>query len=265
MKDPKTLQYGAEDSLLYDSYATGLNGDVEFHVSYSLDAAGPVMEMGCGTGRLLIPIAQEGVDIIGVDGEPSMLEIAERKLALANPSGQVQLIKGDLQTYRAEVRCKLILVAYRTFLHLTEPGLMRRSLEMMHTNLDEDGLAIISFFDPSLEFIDEYLGPLESSPVKIVQTFAHPTTGGPVVMSNRRSVDPETQLVVTESIFEEEGGEITTVPLTLRYLFRPEMESLLALCGFEVEALYGDFFRGPYHYGGEQIWVVRKSSLSLGN
>ncbi len=47
-------------------------------------------------------------------------------------------------------------------------------------------------------------------------------------------------------------------PLTLRYVYRYEMRYLLELCGYKVEALYGDFQRGPYHHGGEQIWVARK-------
>ena len=48
-------------------------------------------------------------------------------------------------------------------------------------------------------------------------------------------------------------------PLTLRYVYRYEMRYLLELCGYKVEALYGDFQRGSFRYGGEQIWVARKS------
>ena len=47
-------------------------------------------------------------------------------------------------------------------------------------------------------------------------------------------------------------------PLTLRYVYRYEMQYLLELCGYEIEALYGDFRRGPFRYGGEQIWVARR-------
>lgn len=253
-------QYHNQDALLYDSYATGVKGDVEFHVSMARESEGSVIEMGCGTGRLLVPIAREGIDVTGVDRESAMLDIAERKVALENPKGKVKLVKGDLRTFRSEFPCSLIIVAYRTFLHLTEPGSMRQALNSMRDNLAPNGRLILSFFDPTLEFIDEYQGPIKRSPVRIVQTFDHPVSGRPVVMSNRRSVNPEFQLVTTESVFEESGGETTVVPLTLRYVFRYEMEYLFELCGFEAEALYGDFDRGPYHYGGEQIWVARKKA-----
>ncbi|PKB71078.1 MAG: hypothetical protein BZY87_07450 [SAR202 cluster bacterium Io17-Chloro-G6] len=252
------LQYGVNDAALYDSYATGVRGDVEFHVSMARLANGPVIEMGCGTGRILIPIASEGVDITGVDREQAMLDIAERKVADEKPKGKVKLMKGDLRTFRSEVPYSLIIVAYRTFLHLTEPGSMRQALNTMRENLAPDGRLILSFFDPSIEFMVEYIGPIEANPIKTVRRFDHPVSDRPVVMSNRRSVNPESQLVTTESIFEEVGTQITVVPLTLRYVFRYEMEHLLELCGLQPEALYGDFSRGPYRYGGEQIWVARK-------
>ena len=147
-------QYHNRDALLYDSYATGVKGDVEFHVTMARESEGFVMEMGCGTGRLLIPIAREGIDIIGVDRESAMLDIAEQKIALKNPKGEVKLIKGDLRTFRSEFPCSLIIVAYRTFLHLTEPGSMPQALIKMHESLAPDGRLVLSFFDPTLEFID---------------------------------------------------------------------------------------------------------------
>ena len=69
----------------------------------------------------------------------------------------------------------------------------------------------------------------------------------------------------TAPLFSEElddNGKVLTKtysPLRLRYLYRYEMRYLLELCGFKVEALYGDFQREAFRYGGEQVWVVRKS------
>ena len=251
-------QYGARDASLYDTYATGVAEDVGFHVSMARETGeGPVIEMGCGTGRLLLPILDEGIDIIGVDREPEMLDIAKRKIALTSPKGKAVLVQDDIRTFRAEVPSPLIIVAYRTFLHLTEPDAMRQALNVIRKNLASDGRLVVSFFDPALEFIGEYRGPIEASPVRTVRTFYHPVSGRLITTTNRRSVDPEYQLVTTESIFEETGGETVVVPLTLRYVFRYEMQYLLELCGFYPEALYGDFNRGPYRYGGEQIWVAK--------
>jgi hypothetical protein len=79
-----------------------------------------------------------------------------------------------------------------------------------------------------------------------------------------RQYDPEQQRLDQYFIFEEldDDGRIlakTYSSLTLRYIYRYEMRYLLELCGYKVEALYGDFRRGPFRYGSEQIWVACKS------
>ena len=83
------------------------------------------------------------------------------------------------------------------------------------------------------------------------------------VMWDTRQYDTERQVITQYSIHEElgEAGGVLSkayTPLTLGYVFRWEMQYLLELCGFQIEALYGDFGRGPFRYGGEQIWVARR-------
>lgn len=94
--------------------------------------------------------------------------------------------------------------------------------------------------------------------------FVHPNTRHRVIVWDTRQYDPGRQMLEQYFIFEELDDEGTVLskaysPLTLRYVYRYEMQYLLELCSYTVEALYGDFGRGPFHYGGEQIWVARKS------
>ena len=91
--------------------------------------------------------------------------------------------------------------------------------------------------------------------------FIRPETGNRVVVWSTRRNDPESQTINEDRVFEELDGEGRVISrnytqLTLRYTHRYEMEHLLELCGLKVEALYGDFKRGPFRYGGEQIWVA---------
>ena len=100
--------------------------------------------------------------------------------------------------------------------------------------------------------------------MKRSREFIHPDTGHRVVVWDSRQYDPGRQIIEQYFIFEElddEGRVISKIysPLTLRYVYRYEMQYLLELCGYKIEALYGDFQRGPFRHGDEQIWVARRS------
>ena len=72
-------EYDRTDAGIYDSFSTGLEGDEAFYAEEAARAEGPVLEIGCGTGRIMIPIAESGVSIVGLDRAPAMLEVARRK------------------------------------------------------------------------------------------------------------------------------------------------------------------------------------------
>ncbi len=65
--------YHGADAIFYDSYLMGLPGDVAFYIEQARKAGSPVLELGCGTGRILIPVAEAGIDIVGLDNSPAML------------------------------------------------------------------------------------------------------------------------------------------------------------------------------------------------
>jgi SAM-dependent methyltransferase len=258
-------EYDRLDAAFYDYYSLGVEGDVQFYVEEAGKAGSPVLEIGCGTGRILLPIAESGVSIVGLDRAPAMLSLLRQKLAKYNPDTQsrVELIEGDMRNFSLGRRFKLVTIPYRAFLHLLTPKDQRQTLLCIREHLTDDGHLIFNIFDPSLEIIAAHLGPLGSAPKKDSE-FIHPDTGHRMIVWDTRQYDPEQQVLEQYFIFEElddEGKVIakTYSPLTLRYVYRYEMRYLLELCGYKVEALYGDFRRGPFCYGGEQIWVVRKS------
>lgn len=138
----------------------------------------------------------------------------------------------------------------------------RRALLNIREHLIEGGLLVMNIFDPRLDLIASHLGPLGAA-LKKQSEFIHPETGHRVVIWDSRQYDPERQLIDQDLVFDEldEVGQVLSrrySRYTLRYVYRNEMQYLLELCGFRVEALYGDFQRGPFRYGGEQIWVARR-------
>lgn len=258
-------EYDRLDAAFYDYYSTGLEGDVEFYVAEAQKAGSPVLELGCGTGRITFPIAQAGIQIAGLDLSPSMLDVARQKMALLEDAVQdrVELMLGDMRDFTLDRRFSLAIVPYRAFLYMYTPDDQKQALRHIREHLVEGGLLAFNVFDPRLDIISGHFGALGSA-LKMIQEFVHPVTKRRVIVWDTRQYDPGSQMIEQYFIFEEldEDGKVIHkhyVPLRLRYVFRYEMQHLLDLCGYRVEALYGDFERRPFRYGGEQIWVARKT------
>jgi len=258
-------EYDRIDADFYDYYATGLEGDVQFYVEEAQKAGSPVLELGCGTGRILIPIAESGISIVGLDCAPAMLSIAREKISKLNVETQsrIKLVEGDMHNFSLHQRFKLVMIPYRAFLHLLTPEDQRQALCCIREHLTDNGLLIFNIFDPRLETIAAHTTSLGTA-MKRGREFIHPDTGHRVVVWDSRQYDPGCQMLKQYFIFEElddEGRVIskTYSPISLRYVYRYEMQYLLELCGYRIEALYGDFQRGPFRHGDEQIWVARRS------
>lgn len=258
-------EYDRTDAGLYDSYSTGLDGDEAFYVEEAKKADGPVLEIACGTGRIMIPIAESGVSIVGLDRAPAMLEVARRKIAALPDETQqrMQIVEGDMRTFSLERRFPLAIIPYRAFLHLMTADDHRRALTRIREHLTDGGRLVFNVFDPSIELIAAYMRPPRGT-LNHLGSFTHPETGRRVMVSDTRRYDPLEQTLEEHRFFEEvddEGRVLskTTTPLYLRYVHRFEMQHLLERCGYEVEALYGDFGRGPFRHGHEQVWVARKT------
>ena len=263
------VQYARIDSALYDHYTLGLVGDTRFYVEEARKSTGRVLELACGTGRITIPLARAGVDVVGVDLSPSMLAIARKKVAELSEEDakRVSLVEGDMRSFYVDTpggeRFGLAMIPFRSFCHILTPEDQARVLDRIRDNLIDDGRLIINIFDPRLDWILED-SSFPESPLRKHHEFNHPDTGNRVVIWDTRSYDLEKQLIDEDRIFEEIDNDGVVVrrsyaKWSLRWTYRHEMEYLLRLSGFEIEALYGDFSRGPFRYGGEQIWLARKA------
>ena len=228
-----------------------------------------MLELACGTGRVTIPLAQAGVDVVGVDLSPSMLAIAGEKVAelAEDVRNRVQLVEGDMRSFYVDTpggeKFGMAMIPYRSFCHILTPEDQARVLERMRDHLVDDGRLIINIFDPRLDWILEDSSYPES-PLRKHHEFNHPDTGNRVVIWDTRRYDLERQLIDEDRIFEEIDRDGVVIQRSyakwsLRWTYRHEMEYLLRLSGFKIEAVYGDFNRGPFRYGGEQVWLARKA------
>ena len=229
--------------------------------STRLGHGSPVLELGCGTGRILIPTAEAGVEVVGLDAAPDMLAIARNKLERLPPHVQsrVQFVAGDMRRFALDRRFSLITIPYRAFLHNLTVEDQLQTLRRVQGHLSENGRLILNVFDPKVQNL---AAGKWSMPPDRRREFVHPRTGNRVLIKEEFTWDLTRQMVEGAFLFDEidamTGQLLGTIrsSLTFRYIFRYEMEHLLALSGFRIEALFGDFKRGPFRAGGEQIWVA---------
>lgn len=245
---------------LYDLF-TGrglLAGDVEFYLDSARRFGGPILELGTGSGRVLIPLADAGYAVVGLDLSRSMLDQAAAKLRerpeLAN---RVRLVEGDMTSFDLEQRFALALVPARSFQHVVTPEGQRMALTCIRRHLVAGGHLILDLFDRNFELLlggDSKASPHEAQ---------HPRSGHLIRRTVvARHTDPFQQTVHEVLRFEEfdaagnvVGSEETA--WSLRWSMRQETAYLLELSGFEVIDLYSDFSRSPPHYGREQLWIAR--------
>lgn len=266
MADPLARLYS--DSLgteIYDLQSAAIApgsthaGDVAFLRRLAAEVGGPILEIGCGTGRVSAVLAADGFDVVGIDLSPAMLrQAAERRATLpTDVAARLTFMPGDMTTFDLGRTFALIVAPSRVLQFALTSDAQRAALRASRAHLATGGRLVLDLFDPRLEFVvpGSIFPPRQGEVI-------HPKTGNRVIWEIvGREPDPAAQLVTSDWSARELGpsGEVLrdqTERLTLRWTTRSEMRLLFELEGLEVLADYGDFDGGPPVYGGEQVWVL---------
>jgi SAM-dependent methyltransferase len=262
--DDARREYDTAIGGFYDAYFTGVEGDTAFYVARARAAGSPVLELGCGSGRILIPTARAGLDVVGLDRSPAMLDLARERVAALPPAARrrIKLVEGDMADFALRRRFALITLPYRAFQHLLTPEDQVRALLCIRGHLRRGGRLAFNLYDPSAELARAG----GSAGLRRDEDFIDPRTGRRVAAWYSRRYDPVAQLMRQEYVFDELDADGTVArrsyhPLTMRYTYRAEMQYLLELCGYTIESLSGDFEGGPYR-GAEQVWVAARGAGS---
>jgi len=236
-----------------------LQGDVAFYLGLARRAAGPVLEMGCGTGRVAWALADAGHAVLGIDRSLPMLAMAQarRTGASSQACALARFEQGDMLDLPAAARFPLVIAPFRAFQSLLHPADQRRCLEGVRKILSPDGRLALNLFDPRVEL----LGP-QGGGLGMRATVEHPVTGN-VVMAEvvERASDPARQVFSETWRFRElDASRVLreeVEELRMRWTLRQELHWLLELCGFAVETDHGDYRSGPPRYGAEIVVVAR--------
>jgi len=236
MTEDNLVEYA--DPKIYDLENIDFEPDCSFILGFAKKTGNPVLELGCGTGRLTIPLAQAGVDITGLDVVPGMLERARQK-ANGMP---IQWILADARTYRLGCTFRLIFESGSVFGHmLTRPD-QEAFLRRVREHLDDEGLFVFGSWFPRLEMLEDVEEEKEWF------TTQHPD-GYEIHVSGTECYDALRQVKVETAYRrwrDANGREVLKVaPLSLRYNFPQELEALLHYNGFTLVERYGDTDSNP--------------------
>src|ERR671938_981269 len=140
---------------LYDPWSRSVVEDVGFYVEEAVAAGGPVVELGVGTGRIAVPVAEAGVRVIGVDSSAAMLEVCAERAAAAGVAARLDLRLGDLRDPPVSERVSLVTCPFRAYLHLRSDDERREALRRAHDLLVPGGRLVFDVFTPGADDIAE--------------------------------------------------------------------------------------------------------------
>jgi SAM-dependent methyltransferase len=221
--------------------------DVAFYCNAARQYGDPILELGCGTGRITLAIAEAGYRVIGLDISSKMLERAVQKRALLPTETQerIHLVQGDMTRFDLGETFRTIVIPFRPFQHLLETEQQISCLASVRKHLAPGGHLMLDFFQTDPERMHDAVFQRES----LLTEYALPD-GRHVVLSERVAAfhrgqqrnDVEMIFNVTHPSGKHER---LVMAWTLRYFFRYEVEHLLARCGYRLVALHGSFDGAP--------------------
>lgn len=235
----------------YDWEHEGYLDDLPLYRGLAGRVGGPILEVACGSGRLLLPLARAGYELVGLDSSEPMLGLLEKRLA-EEPAlaDRVRLVHADLRDARLGRKFKLIVLGLDSFGLLVEQRDQVAGLATLHRHLHQRGLLVLDVANGNLrggEPVEEtilHVGPCANDARQIARWVL-------------RRTDHAAQLDRLTYLYDETDRDglvrRTSVDLSLRYFGRFELELLLERAGLELEALFGDYDLTPYRADSQRL------------
>jgi SAM-dependent methyltransferase len=234
--------------------------DIEFYLDFAHRCGSPILELACGTGRVLIPLAEAGFEMYGVDLSENMMAVCRRKVERRHLAYRVHLALANMAAF--DLRRQDLGLAYvpvRSFMHLFTQQDQLSCLQSVYRHLRPGGYFIVDVYAPDF-------GNLAQEPNgRFVVRREFDLPNGHHVIRRDRFVrnDVVNQIQHCELRFEEydAAGALVRerrVPMDTRYTFRYELQMLLERVGFEIVDLFRDYDENPYDGTGEIIAVARR-------
>jgi SAM-dependent methyltransferase len=228
--------------------------EVTFLRAFAARTGGPILDLGCGAGRFLVPLAEAGHAVTGVDTSPAML--AQTAAATARVADRVTLVRDDFRTLHTlgGARFGLAFCAQNTFLHLPDSDAQVAALRAVAAHLRPGGVLMLDLLHPYPELLAAYYGVLTHEAT--FATEADERVDRFVSALYRAATQMVDATWFYDIVTADSGLRRIAVPFTMRLIGRYEIELLLAATGFTLEAIYADTDLTPFHDTAERMLVV---------
>ena len=239
-------------------YAAADPGDIEFYHGLCRASGGPILEIGVGTGRLALPLAREGMEIVGIDLFEPMLKVAQQHaLDVAPLSGSLKLIQADMRSFDLKRQFPVVIIPARTLLLATSEEEQIQTLCCAVQHLAPDGTMAFNLFYPDPEMLAD--NPDEEFLLEVVEK----PDGGRFVLTAKNRFNTSSQLNHGVQIAEEldPKGEILRrqeLAVNVRYLYPDQVISLCDRVGLEVIEMWGDFEGADLNEDSDEIVVIAR-------
>jgi SAM-dependent methyltransferase len=241
------------DGRHYDEQNKQVTDDIPFFLRQAKKYGEPILELACGTGRVTIPLAEAGMDIVGLDVHSSMLEHARKKAAAKGVA--VEWVQADCRDFRLGKKFKTIIFPFNTISVLFDLESIEACLSCVRKHLLDDGRFIVHFFNARFDYLTR--NPSERFPVA---EYPDPNGNGQVVVTESNVYDTASQINHIKWYYRFENQPDEHVEeLNMRIFFPQELDALLHYNGFVIDAKYGDYDETPFESRSlRQLIVCRK-------
>lgn len=241
----------------YDVEHAPFQEDLDMYRNYAELSGGVLLELACGSGRVLLPLAQDGYEVTGVDSSAQMLELARQQAQAAGLAGRIKLVQQDITTLQLGRRFRLAFIALGSFAHLTTRTQQQEALSSVHAHLGKGATFIVDISNSDARYMEDlgghvlHQGTWKRADGTFLTHFVSPAAA------------LERHLLELTHFYEQhsQGGPVQrTVVTTHLYLFeRGEMELLLEQANFAVKDIYGDYDLGPYRLDSPRMICVAEA------
>ena len=257
----RTSSLGDTFARLYDLDLVEDPGDLDLYLALAARTGGPILELGCGTGRVAVPLAAAGHEVTAVDIDPAMLERARRRAAAAGAAigGRIEFVEADMLALDLPTASafRLAIIALNSLFLLATRSAQREAFATMARHLASGGLAVVDIWLPDADDLARFDGRL------ILEYERHdPVSNALVTKIAAAQHDAASGIVNLTSIYEE--GEQGASPArfvrrdALRLVSADELRDFAESAGLEVETLAGGYYLEPLGAGSERAIIVAR-------
>jgi SAM-dependent methyltransferase len=247
-----------------DAYAHATNlVDLPFYLELARRIGGPVLEMGCGSGRVLMPTARAGIEIHGLDSSAAMLGVLRNHIQgePAEVQRRIVIHEGDMRRFRGRQKYPLVTIPFRPMQHMYTVEDQVAALRTAVFHLADDGILAFDVFFPNFALFSqigkedlEMEWPVESHPGKMIRRYYR-----------LEAVDRVNQTFRITFIFRTYDKEVLIseeiTPMKMSYYAYPQLKALFLLAGLEAVEEYGSFEKAPLNNdASDMIFLLRKAA-----